>query len=98
MISTRFAGALVAGALGVGILTGAAGAVLVRDATAPAAADLSAHIGQMGSMMSMMAGASAMMSGRSGMMSGEYDTGPMSSAMPDWMQQHHLVASPEPAR
>ena len=91
MISTRITAAVAAGALAVGILTGSAGTIMARDAT-PQASDWTAHMGQMGSMMSMMAGQGGMMNGQNGA------AAPTASAMPDWMQQHHVTTSPVPAR
>ena len=95
MITTRIAAAFAAGALAVGILAGSAGTIVLRDATAPQTVDWTAQMSQMGS---MMAGGGGMMSGSGGMMNGRNGTGPAASAMPDWMQQHHVTASPVPAR
>ena len=105
MITTRIAAAFAAGALAVGILVGSAGAILAREAIVPQASDWTAHMSQMGSMMSMMAGQGGMMNGQNGtgstapggMMNGQNVTGPAASAMPDWMQQHHVTTSPVPA-
>jgi hypothetical protein len=53
-VSNRIAAALAAGALAVGIIVGAAGAVLVGNATSP---DRFGMDGSMGQMMNMMSGA-----------------------------------------
>ena len=105
MIATRIAATFAAGALAVGILTGSAGTIVRRDATAPQSVDVAAHMSQMGSMMNgaggMMNGAGSMMNGSGGMMGGQSGTSPSSpagSAMPDWMQQHHVTSSPLPTR
>ena len=50
-MTNKFAGALAAGALTVGILVGAAGTVLIQDATGPAMG-----MGNMTQMMEMMGG------------------------------------------
>ena len=101
MISTRITATVAASALAVGILTGSAGTIVARDATAPAASDWTAHMSQMGSMMSMMAGQGGMMNGQNGtgpgMMNGQDGIAPTASMMPDWMQQHHVTVSPVPA-
>jgi len=100
MITTRLAATFAAGALAVGILAGSAGTIVARDATTPQASDGSAHMSQMGSMMSMMAGQGGMMSGQtgtgSGMMNGQNGMGPAASAMSDSMQQHHVTSLPVP--
>ena len=57
-MTNKFAGALAAGALTVGILVGAAGTVLIQDATGPAMG-----MGDMTQMMEMMDG--GMMDGAS---------------------------------
>lgn len=112
MIATRIAATFAAGALAVGILTGSAGTIVLRDATATQSNDVTAHMSQMGSMMNgaggmmtgaggMMNGAGSMMNGSGGMMGGQSGTSPSSpagSAMPDWMQQHHVTSSPLPTR
>ncbi len=105
MITTRIAAAIGAGALAVGILTGSAGTIVLRDATASQSNDVTSFMSQMGSMMGgsggMMNGAGSMMNGSGGMMGGQSGTSPTTpsaSAMPDWMQQHHLTSSPLPTR
>ena len=103
MITRRIAAAFAAGALAVGILAGSAGTIVLRDATAPQVVDWTAQMSQMsqmsqmGSMMSMMAGGGGVMGGSGGMMNG-HGIGPAASAMPDWMQQHHVTSSPVPTR
>ena len=57
-MTRRLTAAIAAGALAVGILTGAAGAVVVGTATTNTALDR--HSEQMGSMMEMMGGPSEM--------------------------------------
>lgn len=94
MIATRIAAVFAAGALAVGILAGSAGTIVLRDATAPQGVDWTAHMGQTGSMM----GGGGMMGGSGGMMNGPNGMGPAGPAMPDWMQQHHVAASPAPTR
>jgi hypothetical protein len=91
MISTRLAGTCAAVALAIGILVGSAGTIVIRDAARPDAVDANAHMGQMATMMSMMAGGPAMMTGQHGM-------GPAGSAMLDWMLQHHQPVSSGPSR
>ena len=98
MTTTRIAAAFAAGGLAVGIVAGSAGTILLREATSPNAGDSTAHMSQMGSMMSMMNGSGGMMNGSGGMMNGQDGTGPAASAMPDWMQRHHIASSPQPTR
>ncbi len=43
-----------------------------------------------------MSGSGDMMSGSGGMMSGQNGTGPGTSAMPGYMQEHHVTDSPAP--
>jgi len=90
MITTRIAAALGAGALAVGILAGSAGTIVLQEATSPTAVHLTAQ------MSSMMSGSGDMMSGSGGMMSGQNGTGPGTSAMPGYMQEHHVTDSPAP--
>lgn len=83
MITTRIAATLAGCALAVGILVGAAGMIVLRDATAPqtgftAMAELMSSQGM--SSMIMMNG-----SGASSMPGGQHD-------------QHHPAASPEGSR
>jgi hypothetical protein len=96
MITTRIAAALAAGALSVGILAGSAGTIALRDGTAPQTADWTAHMSQMGSMVSVMAGQGGMMGGQTGIGSGMMT--PSASGMPGWMQQHHGGSSQAPGR
>lgn len=74
-MTTKLAGALVAGALAIGILVGAAGTVLVHDPTGPAMG-----MGDMGQMHQMM-----------GSMMGDADTGPAASMDPVDHAQHHAA-------
>ena len=80
-MTRRLTAAIAAGALAVGILTGAAGAVLVGNATTNTALDR--HSEQMGSMMEMMrsSGMGSMME----MMGGPSEMGPNSGLH----QAHH---------
>jgi uncharacterized cupredoxin-like copper-binding protein len=75
MINKRLVGTIAAGALGLGIVAGTAGTIVARDPATPSAVDLTAHMSQMGSMMT---GRYGMMSGGSGMMSGRSGFGPAS--------------------
>lgn len=76
-MSTKLTGALAAGALAVGILVGAAGTVLVHDATSPTMG--MADMTQMQRMMNMMEG---------GMRGGGTDM-PMRGIDPADHQRHH---------
>jgi len=104
------AAALVAGSLAVGLVAGTAGTIIAKDATAPQTA-VAACLDHMADMTSMMGGSGGMMGGSGGMMggsggmmggsggmSGLNGSGPTSSAMPDWMQQHHVAATPAPVQ
>lgn len=94
MISTRLAGGIAAGALAVGILTGSAATIVVREVTSSNAAgvNLAASMSQMSAMRRTGSG---MMTGSNGMMGA---MGPSASGMPDWMRSHHPANSPEPAQ
>jgi len=90
MIPNRLAGGIAAGALAVGILVGAAGTIVIRDATAPSwsAADVTAH---MAAMPWGMGGVGVM--GGAGMMDSAW------SAMHDRIHDlHHPATTPEPTR
>jgi hypothetical protein len=91
MISTRLAGACAAVALAIGILVGSVGTNAIRDAAGLDAVDANAHMGQMATMMSMMAGGPGMMTGQHGM-------GPAGSAMIDGTLQHHQPVPSRPSR
>lgn len=96
MIPNRLAGGIAAGALAVGILVGAAGTVVVREATAPSwsAADVTAHMAAMpwGTGGAGMMGGAAMMNG-AGMMGSDW------AAMHDRLHDlHHPTTTPEPTR
>jgi hypothetical protein len=87
-MTRRLTAAIAGGALAIGILTGAAGAVVVGNATADTALDR--HNEQMGSMMDMMGGSGmgSMMDMMGGsMMSGADQMGPNS----EQHQAHHPV-------
>lgn len=90
-MTSRFVGGIAVAMLAVGVLTGAAGTIVVRDATSPEAnlaAVMTDHMSGagMGSMMSssMMAGGSMM--------------GAEPSISPQDHQAHHAMPSPEPTR
>ena len=102
-MTPRIVGGMAAAAFAIGILTGASGTIIVRDANAPDtdfAALMAAHMDDM-STASMMSG--GMMSGSTtgpgssfgpGMMSG-----PAASSMPGSLHdQHHPSASPDGAK
>jgi hypothetical protein len=97
-MTTRIGAAIAAGFLAIGILVGAAGTIVVRDATTTDLADhmraMSASAGFMGSMAGMM----SMMGGdMSGMMGGS-PMGPNASLTPGDHESHHAGPSPEAAR
>jgi hypothetical protein len=107
MITTRIAAAFVAGALAVGLAAGTAGTMIAKDATASQTATAACidHMDDMDSVMTgqngtmsgsggMMGGGSGGMMGGAGMMSGLNGSG----SMPDWMQQHHVAATPAPVQ
>ena len=84
MITRRMAAALVAGSLAVGLVAGTAGTIIAKDTT-PSQTAAAACIDHMDDMGGMMNGAGGMM-------------GPGTSAMPDYMQQHHAVSSQAPVQ
>ena len=100
MITRRMAAALVAGSLAVGLVAGTAGTIIAKDA--PSQTPAAACIDHMDDLDSMMAGQNGMMSGSGGMMgggSGGMMSGPNGSgSVPDWMQQHHVAATPAPVQ
>ena len=89
-MTTRLAGGLVAAAFAIGTLTGAAGLIVVRDATAPSsdfASVMADHMSGQG-MSAMMSG--SMMGEGPGMM-----TGAAASSMPSSLHElHHPSATP----
>lgn len=92
-MTTRLTAAIAGATLVVGILVGASGAVVIRDATAPTFSD---HMGGMAGMAGM-AGMQQMMGGQglSSMMGGSM-MGP-STTMPGWHSQHHIQPdAPQP--
>ena len=95
-MTTRIGAAVAAGFLVLGILVGAAGTIVVRDATTTDLADhmrdMSASAGDMAGMMSMM-GAGDM----AGMMGGS-PMGPNRWMTPGDHGSHHATASPGAAR
>jgi hypothetical protein len=82
-MTTRIGAAIAAGFLAIGILVGAAGTIVVRDATTPD------HMGDMAGMASMMGDG-----GMAGMMS----MTPGASVTPDEHGSHHETPSPETTR
>lgn len=108
MIPNRLAGGIAAGALAVGILVGAAGTVVVREATAPSwsAADVTAHMAAMpwGTGGAGMMGGAAMMGGAgmmggAAMMNGAGMVGSDWAAMHDRLHDlHHPTTTPESTR
>jgi hypothetical protein len=93
MITRRMAAALVAGSLALGLAAGTAGTIIAKDATSSQTA-AAACIDHMDDMSSMMNGGGGMMNGAGGMMNGLNGSG----SMPDWMQQHHVAATPAPVQ
>lgn len=97
-MTRRFVGGLVAATFAIGILTGAAGAIVIGAATTPnddLAAVMAAHMDSASS-TSMMAG--GMMAGPMGAGPGMM-AGPAASAMPGGLHdQHHPVVSPDGAK
>jgi hypothetical protein len=106
-MTTRIGAAIAAGSLAVGILVGAAGTIVARDATTTDLADhmrgLTASAGSMGhmaGMMSMMdgshmAGMMSMMDGAGSSMMPNASMAPDASTSPEDHVEHH--ASPSPA-
>ena len=90
-MTTRIGAAVAAGFLAVGILVGAAGTIVVRDATTTDFADhmrgMSASAGSMGSMAGMMSmmGSGSPMSPDAWMTPGEHES-------------HHAIPSPDATR
>jgi len=106
MIPNRLAGGIAAGALAVGILVGAAGTVVIRDATAPSwsATDVTAHMAAMPWGMGgagMMGGAAWGMGGAGMMGSAGWGMGGAGMMGSDWRAMHdlhHPATTPEPIR
>lgn len=102
-MTPRLAGGIAAAAFAIGILTGAAGTIVARDATSPdanPAAVMANHMGNqgMGSMVSggMMSG--SMMGPGSSFGPGRM-SGPDASSMPGSLHdQHHPAASQDGAK
>lgn len=102
-MTPRRVGGIAVAMLAVGVLTGAAGSIVVREATAPAA-DLAAimtdHMNDAG-LASMMSGAmmgSGSMMGPGSSMGPGMMTGPAASSMPGGLHdQHHPAATPSAA-
>lgn len=100
-MTPRIGAAIAAGVLAAGTLVGAAGTIVVRDATTP---DLAGHMHDLSAMRSMMgSGGVAGMMGSGGMMGGS-PMGPGASMAPDASMTpgehdpHHASASPEAMR
>jgi len=92
-MTNRLAGALIAGALAVGLLLGAAATILGRDTATPAREDRSASMMGGGAMGGMMGGGAmgGMMGG--GAMGGMMGGGSMS---PELHQSHHAQPTADP--
>ena len=90
-MTTRVGAAIAASFLALGILVGAAGTIVVRDATTTDVADhmrdMSASAGAMGSMVGMMS-----------MMGSGSPMGPNTSMTPGYHESHHATSSPEATR
>jgi hypothetical protein len=84
MMTTKIGAAIAAGFLATGILVGAAGTIVIREATASDHMADMAGMSAMGSMMSMMGAGSPM--------------GPNASMTPDQHASHHATPSPEATR
>jgi hypothetical protein len=96
-MTPRLVGGIAVAMLAVGVLTGAAGAIVFREATTPAA-DLTAimtdHMNDSG--MAAMMGSGPMMGPGSSF--GPGMTGPAASSMPGGLHdQHHPAVSPSAA-
>ena len=85
----RIGAAIAAGFLAIGILVGAAGSIVIRDATAPGLAD---HMRDAAPMMSMMGG------GDLSTMMGGLPMGPNASMAPGDHESHHGTPSPRASR
>ncbi len=97
-MTTRIGAAIAAGFLAIGILVGAAGTIVIRDATA---SDHMADMAEMAGMMSMMGGGHMgdMMSMMGGLPMGPGSSiAPGASMMPDQHESHHGAPSPEATR
>ncbi len=92
-MTTRFGAAIAAGFLAIGILVGAAGTIVIRDATTPE------HMADMRGMMSMMGpdGMTQMMGSDMPMGPGA-SMGPDASMSPQEHESHHATPSPEATR
>lgn len=102
-MTTRIGAAVAAGFLAIGILVGAAGTIVVRDATttdfAAHMADMSASSGSMGSMAGMMSMMRAGdMAGMMSMMGSGSPMSPDASMTPGEHESHHAMPSPEATR
>jgi hypothetical protein len=102
-MTPRLVGGIAVAMLAIGVLTGAAGAIVVREATMPAAdlaATMTDHMNDAG-MASMMSGAmmgSGSMMGPGSSFGPGMMTGPAASSMPGGLHdQHHPAASPNDA-
>ena len=108
MISTRVAGLIAGIALAIGLVVGAAGAIVARDAVnpMPAADSWADHMAGMAGMMGgsgmgpdmMGSGGSGMgpdMMGSGGSGMGPDMMGSDASSMLNWMSQHHGATTPQ---
>jgi hypothetical protein len=96
-MTTRIAAALVTASLTVGILVGAAGTIVVREARAPLVGPMTDMAGAMGAMGGTGGMASMMGMMGVGPMGGPQGPGPGMSPGP-WHDLHHPSASPEPGQ
>jgi hypothetical protein len=101
-MTTRIAAGLVTASLAIGILVGAAGTIVVREAGAPRLGTMTDMAGAMGALGGTGGMASVMAMMGSGMMgadpmSGPQGPGPRMSPGP-WHDLHHPAASPGAAQ
>ena len=104
-MTPRIVGGIAAATFAIGILTGAAGTIVARDASTPqtdVAAVMADHMGDQGTGSMMGTGAGSMMSGSmtvpsgTGMMNPGSSITPDASSLPDGgHDSHHPAASPE---
>ena len=92
-MTTRIGAAVAAGFLAIGILVGAAGTIVVRDATTP---EFDAHMGGMAGMMSMMGAGDV--AGMMSMMGAGFPMPPDGSMEPGEHESHHAMPSPAATR
>jgi hypothetical protein len=90
-MTTRLVGGLAVMTLALGILIGAAGVIVIREAADPRTDPVAGMADQMGGMQSMMAMMGGSMMGGSGMGGPGIAPGPLH-------ELHHPAVSPEPTR